>query len=210
MSLVNGPKKIIVKPPVPQKPDVLGAAGGAAMSMIQKYTGIRFDPAPAYLFFVEISGLTVALFTEVSGIGGTRAVEKVSEGGVNDHTITLPGKVDYSNVILKRGVSISRELWNWFETGVYDYKVKRANITITQGAPGMNALSAAMDAGWGIVKRWNIEKAYPVSWKLGDLSVNAQETVAIESIELAHEGIKLDLLAGTPLSPAGAISDIFS
>jgi phage tail-like protein len=210
MSLINGPKKIVVKPPTPNSSSVASMVGAGGVAMFQNLTGIRFDPAPAYLFFVEISGLVVALFTECSGIGAVRAVEKISEGGLNDHVHVLPGKVEHQNITLKRGLSISRELWNWFGTGIYDFKVKKLNISITQGAPGHSALSPLTDSGYGIVKRWNIEKAFPVSWKLSDLNTSSQETVAIESVELAHSGISLDLIAGTPLSPAGAITDILS
>lgn len=210
MSLINGPKKVLPTPPSTQPPAVGAMAGAGAMAILQKLAGIRFDPAPTYLFFVELSGSAVACFTEVSGMGAVRAIEKVSEGGRNDHSHVLPGKVEYPNIILKRGLSLSRELWSWFGTGIYDFKVKKMDITITQGAPGMNALSAAMDAGYGIVKRWSVEKAFPVSWKLSDLNVNSQDSVAIETIEIAHEGLSLDLVAGTPLSPAGAIMDLLS
>lgn len=210
MSLINGPKKVVFKPPTPDPKSLASMVGSGGVAMFQNMTGIRFDPAPSYLFFVEISGLVVALFTEVSGIGAVRSVEKVSEGGLNDHVHVLPGKVEHQNITLKRGLSLSRELWNWFGTGLYDFKVKRLNITITQGAPGYNALSPLTDAGWGVVKKWNIEKAFPVSWKLSDLSTDTQETVAIETVEIAHNGISLDLVAGTPLSPAGAMMDILS
>ena len=205
MSLVNGPKTIIVKPPTPEIPSALAAAAGGALSLAQVMTGFRFDPAPAYLFFVEISGIVVATFTECSGIGATRSVEKYSEGGVNDHAHVFPGKVEYHNITLKRGLSISRDLWSWFGHGIYDFKVKRWNMTITQGAPGHNLLAPLTEAGWGIVKRWDIDKAYPVSWKLSDLNVNSHDSVAIETVEIAHSGISLDLVVGTPLSPAGAL-----
>ncbi|MEM5774190.1 MAG: phage tail protein, partial [Anaerolineaceae bacterium] len=108
MSLINGPKKVLPTPPSTQPPAVGAMAGAGAMAILQKLAGIRFDPAPTYLFFVELSGSAVACFTEVSGMGAVRAIEKVSEGGRNDHSHVLPGKVEYPNIILKRGLSLSR------------------------------------------------------------------------------------------------------
>jgi phage tail-like protein len=205
MSLINGPKEI--KPKIVKKKLSLPSAVGlAAVQKFESMTGVRFDPAPSYLFYVEISGIIVGMFTECNGIGASRSVEKFSEGGLNDHTHVLPGAVEYSNITLKRGLSVSRELWNWFHTGVYDFQVKRLNVSIIQGAPGHNLLTAITSAGFGVVKRWNIDKAYPVSWKLSDLEVKSTDSVAIETLELAHAGISLGLIVGTPLTPAGAIS----
>ena len=205
MSLINGPKEI--KPKIAKKKIALpSAVGMAAVQKFESMTGVRFDPAPAYLFFVEISGIIVGMFTECSGIEASRKIETFSEGGLNDHTHSLPGPIEYGNITLKRGISVSRELWNWFHTGVYDFQVKRLNISIIQGAPGHNLLTAITDAGYGIVKRWNVEKAYPASWKLSDLEVKSTDSVAIETLKIAHAGISLGLVVGTPLTPAGAMS----
>ncbi len=203
MSLINGPKKIKPNSPADKKNALPAAVAGGALSMFQNLTGIRFDPAPTYLFYVEISGLVVALFTECSGIGAKRTFETFHEGGLNDHAHTLPGKIEYQNIILKRGLSISRELWNWFVTGLYDFQVKRVNLSIVQGAPGHSLVSMLTSSGLGIIKRWNIENAYPVSWKLSDLNVSSFDSVAIETIEIAHTGISLDIIAGTPMSITG-------
>jgi phage tail-like protein len=204
MSLINGPKEI--KPKVAKKSLSLpSAVGMMAVQKFESLTGVRFDPAPAYLFYVEISGIIVGMFTECSGIGATRSIEKFSEGGLNDHTHSLPGPVEYGNITLKRGISVSRELWNWFHTGVYDFQVKRLNISIIQGAPGHNLLTALTSAGYGVVKRWNVDKAFPASWRLSDLNVKTTDSVAIETLEIAHAGVSLGLVVGTPMTAAGAL-----
>lgn len=210
MSLINGPKKIEKKPETPAKKSLPTALGAGAVSAFQSLTGIRFDPAPTYLFYVEISGLIVGLFTECSGVGIRRTTDKFREGGLNDRSHSLPGIVDFQNITLKRGLSISRELWNWFVTGLYDFQVKRVNLSIIQGAPGHSALSMITSSGFGVVKRWNVENAYPVSWRLSDLNVNTFDSVAIETIEIAHEGISLDTVAGTPMSITGAAKSMVS
>jgi phage tail-like protein len=207
MSLINGP--IEVKPKEEKKPNKTDAmkAGlkGAAMkqgsSLLNTLTGIRFEPSPTYLFYVELSGIIVGEFTGCSGIGIRREEEMVREGGLSDFQHSLPGAVSYEHIVLKKGLSVSQELWKWFQSGLYDYKVKRLNISIIQGAAGMNMIAVPPGSGGpGVIKRWNVERAYPVSWRLSDLSVDDISTVAIETLELAHEGVSLSSIAGTPMS----------
>jgi phage tail-like protein len=186
-----------------------GAAGAAGVRALENLTGIRFDPAPTYLFYVEISGLIVGLFTEVSGIGATRKIETVQEGGLNEGSHSLPGPVDFNRITLKRGMTVSRELWNWFQAGLYDFQVKRLNLSIIQGASGQSVMSVIPgNGGYGVVKRWNVVNAYPVSWKLSDLSVNDISSVSIETMEIVHEGISIDPKFGLPMSTISALTSL--
>lgn len=223
MSLLNGPKTIKTEAAAAKKKltDLIPASMGIkAIRMLEKQLGMRFEAAPAYLFYVEISGLMVALFTECSGLGARRSVESVREGGLNDKTHQLAGPIEYDHIILKRGLTPSRVLWDWFEQGKYDFKVKRLNMSITQGAPGMNLVgmaaakageatgssfigSIASGSGYGVIKTWNLERAFPLSWKLSDLSVANTTAVSVESLELVHEGITLSPVFGTPMSAVG-------
>ena len=204
MSLIDGPKKIDQPSnlPVPKSmaETAKAAAGAAGIRALENLTGIRFDPSPTYLFYVEISGLIVGLFTEVSGIGATRKVETIQEGGLNDAVHNLPGPVEYNRITFKRGMTVSRELWNWFHAGLYDFQVKRLNLSIIQGASGQSVMSLIPGSGgYGVVKRWNVINAYPISWKLSDLDVNDVSSVAVESMEIVHEGISIDPKFGLPM-----------
>lgn len=210
MSLIHGPK-------MPPTTSLLGGELSAALDQaksavgttlireMESLIGIRFDPAPAYLFYVTISGLMVALFTSCEGVRVSRAVEEVHEGGLNDQVHTLPGPISAGRVTLKRGLSVSRELWDWFTEGLYDCKVKRQQMSIIQGAPGMSALSLVGVKGPGIVKNWDLEGAYPVSYSISDLDVNHTNRVAIESLEIACRTITLSKIVGTPMSPTALI-----
>jgi phage tail-like protein len=211
MSLINGPTSIKKEEEAARKKlkDMIPASLGIkAMRQLEKLLGMRFEAAPAYLFYVEISGLMVALFTECSGLGAHRSVETVREGGLNDKVHQLAGPVEYDHIFLKRGLTASRALWDWFEQGQYDFKVKRLNMSITQGAAGMNLVGMAVSAigggsGYGVVKTWNLERAFPLSWKLSELSVANTTAVAVESLEIVHEGITLSPVFGTPMSAIG-------
>ena len=182
---------------------IVNAAAAAAKAAL----GIRFDPMPTYLFAVEITGVVVALFTECSGVKIDREVMSVNQGGVNDHQYHLPGRVKYGEIKLKRGLTLSRQLWDWFNVGRFDFGVKRCNMTIIQGAPGYNLLTMmgagglqASGGGYGRAKVWNLVNAFPKSWEIDALDANKQETVVIEEMEICHEGIELDYEAMTPMS----------
>lgn len=213
MSLIEGPKKIN-KPsnqPAPKSMmDVAkGMAGAQGVRQLENLTGVRFDPAPTYLFYLEISGLIVGLFTEVTGIGGSRKIETIQEGGLNDSVHNLPGQIEYNRISFKRGMTVSNELWNWFNAGIYDFQVKRLNLSIIQGASGQSVMSLIPGSGgYGVVKRWNVVNAYPASWKLSDLNVNDVNSVAIESMEIVHEGISVDPKFGLPMSPMSAVNSL--
>jgi phage tail-like protein len=170
-------------------------------------SGTRLDPAPSFLFYVEISGLVVGLFSEVSGLSLVRQYETITEGGVNNMLRELPGRVSFGHITLKRGLSVSRTLWDWMVTGSYDFKVKRVHLSIIQGAPGFNSAAASDTnllsssvAGFGKIKQWDVESAYPVKWELSTLATADITSVAIETLELAHNGISLGSDVGTALS----------
>ena len=185
----------------------VGAAGASmaglmAVHALEEALGIRFDPAPSYLFTVTVNGYAVALFTECEGISLTRQVEEVYEGGMNDQVHTFPGPMSAGKVHLKRGLSLSAELWDWFNEGKYNCRVKRTSVSVVQGAPGMNVLGDSP----GIIKYWSLEGAFPISWRVSTLNTANTSEVAIESLEIACEAISLIPIAGVPMSPAAFIT----
>ena len=139
--------------------------------------GIRNDPYAAFNFQVEIEGLIIGGFTEVNGLQVETAVEDYQEGGQNEYVHKLPGPTRYpSNLTLKRGLTDIDSFWRWHRK-VIAGKITRKNGTVylldRQGLPAM----------W-----WDFKQAYPVKWSGPDL--NAMEnSVAIESLEIAHHGL---------------------
>lgn len=151
--------------------------------------------APGYLFSIELNGNEIAIFSECSGLGARRAVETVAEGGVNDYKHKLPGQFEYDHITLKRGLSMSVLLWKWFESGKYNFAVVHQTVSIVQLAPGITDASKGgtpLTGGFGKVAKWSLNRAFPVSWKMSELSVNNTDSIAVETLELAHEGITLD------------------
>ena len=140
-------------------------------------TGNRTDPFRGYNFAVEIEGLVAGGFSEVSGLEIDIEVQDYREGGVNGFTHKFAGPARYpSNLVLKRGVTQSKVLWNWYWQVVHG-TIERKNVSVL-----------LMDESGEEKLRWNFRRAYPVKWSGPGLRAGANE-VAVESIELAHKGL---------------------
>ncbi|MCB0155159.1 MAG: phage tail protein [Anaerolineae bacterium] len=171
--------------------------GQAAVNAIGGELGVRFDPAPAYLFIVEMGGLIVAEFTECSGLEMEREVYEYEEGGYNNFVRKLPGRSSYSNIVLRRGVTVSPVLYSWYQAGVYNAYVLKLNFSIILGAP----MQGTMFDGFAKIKHWDVEGAFPVRWTGPEMSTSSGET-AIEEIEIAHHGLTLSVVeASSPFNP---------
>jgi phage tail-like protein len=137
-------------------------------------TGSRHDPVLAFHF--EIRGLLVAGFSEVSGLQAEIEFQEYREGGVNEFIHKRPGPVKYpSNLILKRGITDSTELWSWY-CEVMRGKIERKPVDLV-----------LMSTTGEESRRWRLLNAYPVKWTGPELKATASE-VAVETLELAHEG----------------------
>ena len=139
-------------------------------------TGGRQDPYLSYNFAVEIEGLVVGGFSEVSGLQAEIEVQEYREGGVNEYMLKRAGPVKYPSLILKKGIVDQRPLWDWYSQ-VMSGTIQRKNVSIL-----------LLDSTGQEKLRWNFEQAYPMKWTGPDLRGNTNE-VAVESIELAHNGL---------------------
>ena len=141
--------------------------------------GTRNDPYMGFKFVVELGGVVVAGFSEVTGLQVEVEVQEYREGGLNEYMHKRVGPTRYpSNLVLKHGITDKRELWKWHQDVAHG-KVERKNGSII-------LLNPAGDEVW----RWNFEGAYPVRWNGPDLRANTAE-VAVETLELVHRGITL-------------------
>lgn len=140
-------------------------------------TGERKDPYAGFRFSVEIEGIVVGGFSEVSGLQAETEFEEIQEGGVNDFAHKLPKRTKYPNMVLKRGITDSDVLWKWHQE-VVNGKINRTNIFVT-------LLDNEGKGKW----RWSFIEAYPVKWNSSDLKADGS-VVTVETLEIAHNGIK--------------------
>lgn len=139
----------------------------------------RSDPYGAFNFLVEIDGLTVAGFSECSGLSSEVAVIEYREGGDRSGTRRLPGLRQFTNITLKRGLTASRELWLWHKAvagGTPDRRDGRIVLLDGQQQP---------------VAAFRFSNGWIAKWEGPTLKATGND-VAIESIEIVHEGLDLE------------------
>lgn len=136
-------------------------------------------PLPKFHFLVEWGGSKIG-FTEVSGLDISTEVIEYREGSSPEYSkIKMPGQRKYSNVTLKRGTFKSdNEFYNWFNT-VSLNTIERRNLTVS-----------LLNENHEPVIVWKIKNAWPTKVTPTDLKADGNE-VALESIELAHEGLTI-------------------
>ena len=141
--------------------------------------GQRTDPYRGFRFRIEIDGLMVGGFSEVSGLHHEIETEDYNEGGVNGYAHKLPKSVKYPNLVLKRGITDADNLWKWQRSvGKKQTKIDRKAVRII-----------LLDEEGKEKITWRCLLAYPIKWTGPDLKADANG-VAIESLELAHCGIE--------------------
>ena len=118
-------------------------------------------------------------FAECTGLEATMEVKVIKEGGRNYGVIQRSGPVTFATVVLKRGMTTTRDLYKWFElvgNGSYAYRLA-ATVTMFD-VSGKGVLS------------WKLEKAIPVKFKAAELNAKNTE-IGVEELHLAHEGLML-------------------
>lgn len=171
----------------------------AAIALGARALGIRNDPYLAVNFLVEIDGLVVGGFQEVTGLQVETETEDYREGGVNEYVHRLAGPTKYpQNLVLKKGLTDVEGLWKWHQ------RVVRGTIRRRNGSIYLLD-RAGLPAMW-----WNFTGAYPVKWSGPDFRAE-QGAVAVEQLELVHRGIskpELSSLLSAVRGVAGAAMDV--
>lgn len=131
----------------------------------------------AYNFILDLGGGTVSYFTAINGLGVNIETIDYREGGAGPAVRKLAGRVSYDIIELKWGLTESTDMWDWLVTAI-NGEVTRKNISII----------LRDNDGVQEVTRWNLDNAWPCSWKGSPLDALKNE-VAIETLCLAHEGL---------------------
>jgi phage tail-like protein len=132
-------------------------------------------------FAVEMDGLYVAGFGELSGLQLQTEVFEYKEGGLNTYTHKLPGQTSYSNITLKWGSTDSYALWDWY------YGIATARKTGTF----KKAISVIQfDGEQREIRRWNLREAFPVKWVGPNFNTSASQ-VGIETLEIAFADFEM-------------------
>jgi phage tail-like protein len=158
----------------------------ALLMVVTIVLGTAASGAPARSDDVRLSSLQVAItfdgmptayFRSVSGLSVEIEVVEFREGGSND-VHKLPGRVKYPNLVLKQGFSGASELQKWaFRIAAGQFEHKNATIVMS-------------DQNHHEVARYTLSNGWPTKWEGPDFDASSNE-LAIETIEIAHEGLRL-------------------
>jgi phage tail-like protein len=118
-------------------------------------------------------------FSECRGLEGTLQLQEFPEGGVNDRVRRFPTRMSWSNISLQRGVGLTPQLWDWYKAYL-EGRGKRRDGMIT-------LLNDRHDP----VMVWKFKRGLPVKWTGPTLTGRGSE-VAIETLEIAHEGLEVE------------------
>jgi phage tail-like protein len=134
---------------------------------------------PAIWFELKLTARSapIAYFTEISGLAAEIETMTYNEGGKNDGVHKLPTRMKHPNLVLKRGVTAVKDLQQWAQESFMG--PERKEITLTMYNEQLEK-----------IRIWSFKGAYPVKWT-GPSFNAAQNTVATEVIEIAHEGIQV-------------------
>ena len=137
-------------------------------------------PLPGYHFQVEWGGARLG-FAEVSGLDFEVQVIEYREGNSPDYSaMKMPGIPIYSNITLKRGILAGdNEFFDWVKT-IQLNKVERRDLTIS-----------LLNENHEPAMVWKAKNAFPVKLEGPGLKATGNE-VAIESLEVAHEGLTIE------------------
>lgn len=123
-------------------------------------------------------------FSEVTGLEGTMEPKTIKEGGGNYGIAQRAGPITFATVVLKRGISSNRNLWQIFNSAGAGLFAARLQVTITLMDPGGNPAIA-----------WQLDHAMPIKFKFADLNAKGTE-VGIEELHLVHEGLSSPSVGG--------------
>ncbi|MFT3767541.1 MAG: phage tail protein [Minicystis sp.] len=143
-------------------------------------TGTRQDPYLGFNFRVVIDSITSAAFKDASGLDSSTTAVPYREGtDPTNITRQIPGLSAHGNITLSRGIATSKELWAWKEN-------------LLKGVADWRSLSIEL---WDAANKekkmqWDFREVWPTKWT-GPAFDASSDSIAIESLELVHEGIEV-------------------
>lgn len=136
------------------------------------------DPFLAFRFDLRFGADSLGGFSECTGISLEFQTQEYTEGGRNSEMLKFPSRGSQSNIVLKRGIA-NRKLWDWYSMLLRGEPKFRRTASIQLLDP----------AGAKPVAVFELSNAFPCKWTGPDLNA-LQSGVAVESLELCHEGIR--------------------
>ncbi len=138
-------------------------------------------PLPKFYFSVDIGSQTNLPFQEVSGLDTeTQIIEYRAGNNKVFSTIKMPGIAKFGNVTMKKGIFVKDNNFFTMYAKISMNLIERVTVTIK-----------LLDQGGAPTMVWTLANAWPTKITGTDLKSDGNE-VAVETIEFAHEGLKIE------------------
>lgn len=156
---------------------------------------LRIDPLSTFNFYITlidtsnilgtlitaVLNYAVAGFSECSGLDANIEILDYKEGGVNNYVHKFATRTSHSNLTLKHGVIyLYDDLWTWHNDWVQGVGKRKDGLIVL------------LDESRSPAKVWKFKHGIPSKWVGPSLNAT-QSNVAIESLEIAHEGLELEV-----------------
>lgn len=136
------------------------------------------NPYGNYYFALEVNGADIAHFAECSGLKNGCQIFEIEEGGLNGGVHKRPGQSKWENIVLKYATSASTDMLAWRDA-------------LLQGTYDLRSGSIALKNNHGdVLRRYHFRNAWPVAWEGPALNSGGSD-LAIETLEIAHEGLEI-------------------
>ncbi len=140
------------------------------------------DPLVGFHFQLSVGGGVIeGFFTECSGIGSEHEVieHKVVSEGTKEIVMKIPGRLKWENVVLKRGITSTMDIWSWrkeIEDGNVDGNRYDGSIMM-------------LDQSGSVVAQWDFLRAWPMKVSGPAPKADGNE-IGVEEMTLTHEYIE--------------------
>lgn len=139
------------------------------------------NPLVGFSYGIDVAGTITGFFTKCEGLGSETTVvdHKVVDGSGRDVVQKIPGRLEWGDITLSRGITNNMDFWKWRKQ-VEDGKVAEAR---------KNGSIIMYDQTNTEVARWNFVRGWPSKLDGPSLSSEGNE-VSVESLTIVHEGIE--------------------
>jgi phage tail-like protein len=154
---------------------------------------VRNDPFLGYNFRVTLGASAQLGFRKVSGLKIGVDVAEYREGtdAAGNTVRKLPGLATYDNITLERGVTDNEDLVAWMKE-VVDLGTESSLTRGFRREVKIEVLSRNQE----LLRTYTATAAWPVGLELSDLDATSSD-VLIQTLELAHEGLSVDVAVGS-------------
>jgi phage tail-like protein len=141
-------------------------------------------------FEVHLSGsddrsVPGAAFSEVSGLEINLEHREIREGGYNRGMRQLVGRTSHAVLVLKRGLTLDGAFWEWIQQCIQGIE-----YPLPYMGGDVFAYPASGDREPVTAAQWRFTNGIVTRVKASDLNANSANSVPIEELHIAHEGLR--------------------